>query len=184
MASIPLTRIEGRLRCGETLRYHTSLGGLIRRQDVAQHVYNLIWLATTFYHDGPPSALLLHLLGHDAGERFTGDIPGNFKRRLEKDSQDDIDSVEASLLRERVDYASPPLSGFEMAVADFVDKLEGLLFCRRELLMGNKLARPIFDNYRAYTSNAFATLARLHDDRPDFDLISARAIVVELEEME
>lgn len=182
--TISLTRLEGRLRCGETLRYHTSLGGLIRRQDVAQHVYNLIWLATTFYRDEPPGALLRHLLSHDAGERFTGDIPGNFKRRLGAASQEDIGNVEAMLLSERVGYVSPPLSRFEMAVADFVDKLEGLLFCRRELLMGNKLARPIFDNYRAYTNAALATLGRLHDDRPEFDFVSARAIVIEAEETE
>jgi len=184
MGSLSLALVEGRLRCGETLRYHTSLGGLIRRQDVAQHVYNLIWLATTFYRDEPPGALLLHLLGHDAGERFTGDIPGNFKRRLDAHSQGNIDNVEAELLRERVDYVPPPLSGFEAAVADFVDKLEGLLFCRRERLMGNKLVDPIFENYLAYTGNAFAKLARLHDDRPNFDLGAARAILAELREME
>lgn len=155
-----LEHLEQRLRCGEVQRYHTSSGGLIRRQDIAQHVYNLMWLATTLYKNSPPLFVMLALLGHDAGERFTGDLPGNFKARLSAPAREEIDSVEATLLQERTGYPTWPLTLRQAAVVDFVDKLEGALFCRRELRMGNTLARHIYDNYVNYTGTALDALIR------------------------
>lgn len=171
-----LDRIEQRLRCGEVLRYHTSLGGLLRRQDVAQHVYNLMWLATTLYADNPPRAVLLALLGHDAGERFTGDLPGNFKARLSEAAREEIDAVEVTLLKERTGYRGGSLTTFQEAVVDFVDKLDGLIFCLRELRMGNKMAQPIYNNYLRYTGDALDALIRIDTRMADatFDMQTAR----------
>lgn len=164
--------LRDRLRAGQTQRYHTGVAELLKTQDVAQHVYGVMWLVTSIMHDRPSAALLLAALAHDAGERWTGDVPSPAKRRI-PGVKAAFDDAEVEELAVHCDFTAPQLNEVEHAALDLADALDGAFFCSRELAMGNRRIRKTFENFISYADRASATLYESGLDGVDLGLVAA-----------
>lgn len=131
-----ITRVRALLQFGQTTRYHTEL--LTRSQDVAQHSFNVAWLCTELSDWAPSAGLLMAALAHDAGERWTGDIPAPTKRGM-PGMRAHMDELELQKLREQGITFKYELTPAEQAILSLADALEGALFCLRELRLGNTI---------------------------------------------
>ncbi len=144
------------LRSGGTRRYHTHAAELIKSQDVAQHSYNVCWLAYALTNGGLSRCALLHCLMHDAGERWAGDLPAPTKRTLE--IRDLFGMFEDQQLLLETGLEPPPLSEFEVCVMKIADSLEGARFCGHEIAMGNKLPIRMLKNFLDYATESLAKI--------------------------
>lgn len=139
--------LEELLKTGQVKRYHTEAP--LRPQDVAQHVYNVVWLCW-WLTDGAPSAqLLMAALSHDSGERWTGDMPAPVKRKLGVGYTMEV--MEAQALADIGVELNLRLSPEEDKVLRVADALEGVFYCYREVQCGNLDMKACLDRYVAYT---------------------------------
>lgn len=163
--------LRNRLRAGGTQRYHTNTAEMLKTQDVAQHVYGVMWLVTSIMFNRPSAALLLAALAHDAGERWTGDVPSPAKRRI-PGVKEAFDEAEVEELAIHCDFRAPALSEVESAVLDLADALDGAFFCSKESEMGNRRIRKTFANFIDYADRAAAKLFETTADNVDINLVS------------
>jgi 5'-deoxynucleotidase YfbR-like HD superfamily hydrolase len=173
---VNVDHLRDRLRAGGTQRYHTNAAEMLKTQDVAQHVYGVMWLVTSIMFNRPSAALLLAALAHDAGERWTGDVPSPAKRRI-PGVKEAFDAAEIEEVAVHCDFLTPKLTETEAAVLDLADALDGAFLCAKEATMGNRLIRKTFANFINYADRAEEkVLALVTDDATvDTDLI-VRAI--------
>lgn len=122
------------LQFGQTQRYHTELS--LRPQDVAQHSFNVAWLCWLLSERDPSAALIMTALAHDAGERWTGDLPAPAKRAAGLRAT--FDALEATATA-KVGWAPPPLSVIERKILKLADVIDGGFYCLRELMLGNTI---------------------------------------------
>lgn len=122
------------LQFGQTQRYHTEL--LLKPQDVAQHSFNVAWLCWLLSDRDPSAQLIMMALAHDAGERWTGDLPSPTKRAA--GLGDAFDALEAAQTA-KVGWTAPPLSAIERKILKLADVLDGAFYCLRELMLGNTM---------------------------------------------
>lgn len=133
-----IRRTRTLMQFGQTQRYHTEL--LLKPQDVAQHSYNVAWLCWELSSMSPSANLIMAALSHDAGERWTGDMPAPAKRAI-PGMRAALDKLEM----ERVTYHGAEqavgwnLTGNEARILKLADALEGAHFCLRELKLGNRI---------------------------------------------
>lgn len=119
---------------GQTLRYHAEV--MLKPQDVAQHSFNVAWFCWLLTEGKPSANLLISALGHDAGERKTGDMPSPTKRQL--GLYDRLDEMErVSVLR--AGFSLPALTSDEAYILKMSDLLDGCFHCLREAMLGNRL---------------------------------------------
>ena len=133
------------LRFGQTRRYHTEV--LVKDQDVAQHSFNVAWLCWYLSDREPSAELLMAALSHDAGEQATGDMPAPVKLHLGISGAMDI--LEANHTRS-LGFRAPTLSQVEQDILKLSDRIEGALYCIRELKMGNLMILPVAYNFAEY----------------------------------
>jgi len=169
---VNIGHLRDRLRAGNTQRYHTGGAELLKTQDVAQHVYGVMWLVTSIMFSRPSAALLLAALAHDAGERWTGDVPSPAKRRI-PGVKAAFDEAEVVALAENCDFSTPLLTEVETAALDLADALDGGFFCSRELAMGNRLIHKTFKNFIDYADRAAAALYESSLNGVDLSLVAA-----------
>lgn len=135
------------LSTGQTQRYHTE--ALTKPQDVAQHTYNMLWIAWKLAGEKPSAGLLMGVLSHDAGERYTGDMPGPVKHHICADAA--LDALEAKRLKERCDVSLDlNLTPVEKEIIRLADRVEGMVYCFREWRRGNQEIKPALRNYIDY----------------------------------
>ena len=163
--------LRNRLRAGQTQRYHTNAAEMLKTQDVAQHVYGVMWLVTSIMFSRPSAALLLAALAHDAGERWTGDVPSPAKRRI-PGVKEAFDEAEVEELAIHCDFRAPALSEVESAVLDLADALDGAFFCSKESEMGNRRIHKTFANFIEYADRAATKLFELDIAGVDINLVS------------
>lgn len=128
-------------------RMHTMR--TIRGQTVGAHSFNVMVL---IQHVAPDcrKEVLVAAMRHDFTELHTGDIPAPIKRlhpRL-KPLLEDIESGLAPLTR------GVDLDPQEEALVNWADKVELLLWCREEYMMGNRYVNDVIDRLIEWVSTA------------------------------
>lgn len=142
---------------GDVGRYHTLSDRLLRPQTTGQHAYNVALILMWMCGDSLSPALLKAGLLHDAGERWTGDMPGNVK--AEMGLTETMDHAEALELSMKTELAMPALNEMDARLLRVADALEGCVYCRRELDMGNRLIIPVLRNYTKFLDRAIGAVA-------------------------
>lgn len=130
---------------GAVKRYHAKRTHVF--QTVADHAWGVALLITRL-HPNPRADLLKAAILHDAHEVITGDVPYTVKAanpelkklltRLEVYAEETI-GLGRSL------HDLPPEDFFWLKAADM---MELVLYCRSEMMLGNKHIEPIWDRGR------------------------------------
>ena len=148
---------------GFVKRYHTQ--HTIHQQTVGHHSFNVAWICEFITAGAASRNLLMAALQHDIAEFHVGDVPAPTKRRV-TEVKELFDAIENEVLIEHghPDYVSM-LTDEEKAILKVADCLEGMLFCLRELKMGNLHAETAYHNFQNYAASRIANELpfRFHD---------------------
>jgi len=128
----------------EVKRYHTVT--TLISETVGHHSHGVAMLCLIFKPDAGRD-LLFAALCHDLAEHQTGDIPSPAKREFGIGGR--VDELEERLMS-HVGIHMPTLSLEDKRVLKLSDIAQGALFCARELSLGNKRIRSVFDRYISY----------------------------------
>jgi len=125
-------------------RYHTVV--TITPETVGHHSHGVASLCLLFEPNASAS-LLKAALFHDLPEQHTGDIPSPAKHELGIAVA--IYHIEDQLM---LDAGIEPviLTDTEHRILKFADWAHGALFCTKEIALGNKKMRKVFDRYITY----------------------------------
>ncbi len=145
----------------EVTRYHT-LTTLVT-ETVGHHSHGVATLALLL-NPLASRALLIAALLHDLAEHLTGDIPSPAKREF--GIGDRVDELEQRLMR-AAGLVMPELSPADARTLKLADLAQGAVFCARELSLGNRGMRPVFERYLAYAQE----LILIGRERELFNLI-------------
>lgn len=133
MSNEPLNKVQGLLESADVKRWHTcpSLD-----QNVAEHAWGVATILA-LYHPRPSADLLRAALLHDCHEKKFGDIPSPTKRALPELVM--YEEAHELLFFDELGLASPydHLLASDFVWLDWADKLEALLFLKRERANGN-----------------------------------------------
>lgn len=136
------TLIQARLfrDAADVKRYHTRR--TIRTQSIGAHSFNMMLLIQQVAPDCRKEVLLACMY-HDLPEYFTGDMPGDFKKKhiALGEMMDEAEKDLAPL------YQSFLLTLEEEALVKWADRMEGALWCMEEMRMGNAFVAMIVENY-------------------------------------
>ena len=125
-------------------RYHTVT--TIQRESVGHHSHGVALICYILDPECYKYVLLAALL-HDLAEHQTGDIPSPAKREYGIGEQ--VDQLESKLLN-CAGLSLPIMTKEEMRTLKIADIAQGALFCAKEIALGNKSMRIIFDRYIGY----------------------------------
>ena len=125
-------------------RFHTCL--TLQSETVGHHSHGVAMLCLLLDPLAQRS-LLTAALVHDLAEHVTGDIPSPAKRRYGIGEQ--VSELETTLLRS-VGLSAPLLHPDDARTLKLADIFQGMLFCARELSLGNSRMRGVFNNYASY----------------------------------
>lgn len=128
----------------EVKRYHTVT--TLVSETVGHHSHGVAMLCLLF----DPMAsrqLLMAALFHDLAEHQTGDIPSPAKREFGIGGK--VDELEQRLMI-AAGIVTPHLSPEDKRTLKLADVAQGALFCSREISLGNKRMRRVFDRYISY----------------------------------
>ncbi len=128
----------------EVVRYHTVT--TLQRETVGHHSHGVACLALMIDPEASRS-LLLAALFHDLAEHQTGDIPSPAKR--EYGIGDQVDKLERRLMLE-AGIMFPELNPEDARTLKLADIAHGALFCLREMSLGNRRMRAVYDRYMSY----------------------------------
>lgn len=132
------------LHGAEVTRYHTVK--TLQTETVGHHSHGVAMLALLL----DPYAsreLLIAALCHDLAEQHTGDIPSPAKR--EYGIGEHVDQLERRLM-EDAGWRYPRLTTADARTLKLADIAQGALFCVREMSLGNRRMRPVYDRYMSY----------------------------------
>ena len=145
---------------GAVARYHTRPG--IKPDTDAAHSHGVAMLCsllageTSQGHTKASSSLLMAALTHDLAEQFVGDVSAPAKRRLGLAQQ--LHSIEGDQLHiYGLDYEQH-LTQEELRVLSLADCMDGLLYCCRELALGNRNMMLVWHKYCTYVEAALPEL--------------------------
>lgn len=128
----------------EVKRYHTVT--TLISETVGHHSHGVAMLCLLFKPEADRE-LLFAALCHDLAEHQTGDIPSPAKREFGIGGR--VDELEERLMS-HVGIHIPRLSTEDKRILKLADIAQGAMFCARELSLGNKRMRAIFDRYISY----------------------------------
>ena len=145
---------------GAVQRFHTRPG--IRPDTDAAHSHGVAILCSLLMGTdalGRTTAradLLMAALTHDLAEQFVGDVSAPAKRRLGLAQQ--LQSIEQDQLRVYgLDYAQH-LTPAELRLLNAADYMDGLLYCCRELALGNRNMMLVWRKYCGYVETVLPEL--------------------------
>lgn len=129
-------------------RFHTI--PTVTENTVGQHSHGVAMLCVLLEGGKPSSALLMKALTHDLAEQYTGDVPSPAKRAL--GIRKEFGEVEEALLA-TVEF-SIEVTPREEQVLKLADCADGMLFCARERMYGNKskMIKAAYKNYCTYVN--------------------------------
>ena len=143
--------LEFLLAGAEVLRYHTVQ--TLQRETVGHHSHGVACLVLLL--DPQASARLLRAaLLHDLAEQHTGDIPSPAKREYGIGEQ--VEQLERRLMAE-AGITYPQLGAADARTLKLADIAHGALFCVRELSLGNRRMRRVYDRYLSYAHQMLLT---------------------------
>lgn len=127
-------------------RFHTV--PTVTENTVGQHSHGVAMFCMLLEDGKPSAALLMKALTHDLAEQYTGDVPSPAKRAL--GIRKEFGEVEEQLLA-TVDF-SIEVTPHEEVVLKLADCADGMLFCARERMYGNKskMIKAAYKNYCSY----------------------------------
>jgi 5'-deoxynucleotidase YfbR-like HD superfamily hydrolase len=125
-------------------RFHTKL--TLQSETVGHHSHGVAMMCLLL-DPFLRRQVLIAALVHDLAEHITGDIPSPAKRQYGIGEQ--VNALEEDLLR-AADLASPKLHPDEERTLKLADIYQGMLFCAREISLGNIQMREVFNNYVGY----------------------------------
>lgn len=151
-----MNKLDFILNGGETRRYHTW--PVLRQQTVAEHSHHVAMLVSVLVPTSWTAAerywLIMAALTHDLAEWKLGDLPAPAKRSLpnypDATFRETWGALEMDLLREQSLNYEEALDEEGKRILKLADAADGCLYCIRERAMGNKLIRPVWDNFWEY----------------------------------
>lgn len=128
----------------EVTRFHTYT--TLQNETVGHHSHGVACLVLML-DQSASSPLLIAALLHDLAEHRTGDIPSPAKREYGIGEQ--VEKLELRLMLES-GIIFPELSPEDARTLKFADIAHGALFCLREMSLGNRRMRAVYDTYISY----------------------------------
>jgi 5'-deoxynucleotidase YfbR-like HD superfamily hydrolase len=126
------------MKAANTRRFHTV--PIIGEQTVGHHSHRMCLLLRWLLDGNVPSQLYEAVLFHDLAESEYGDVPATAK----------WDSITLSRALDNLEYTwnnangiYVPLSDLEQDFINIVDKLELVLYCTEQMMLGNQNMRNI-----------------------------------------
>lgn len=138
-------------------RFHTI--PTVTENTVGQHSHGVAMFCVLLTGATCSAPLLMAALSHDLAEQYVGDIPSPSKRTL--GVREELGAIEDALLATvRFDFE---LSVEDQLVLKLADCADGMLFCVRERMLGNK-SKMIAHAYRNYAAYVHSTIDKLVAD--------------------
>jgi 5'-deoxynucleotidase YfbR-like HD superfamily hydrolase len=134
------------LRGGMVKRFHNA--ATLQEQNIAAHSWSVAWFCYLLSFREPSANLLLAAMAHDMGEQFTGDNPAPAKRAM--GLSEAFKSQEGVVLSSFEFEFEDRLSAEERRVLKVSDVFDGMLFCVRERMFGNKFVETTFNKFSGY----------------------------------
>lgn len=150
----------------EVMRYHTLT--TIVKETVGHHSH-MVAMICYILDPNCSRDLLLAALTHDLAEQATGDIPSIAKRAYGVSEQ--VSSLEDTIMT-AAGLAFPDLSDYEKRILKLADVAQGALYCAREISLGNRRMRTVFDRYMSYA----ADMGLLGVEEELFEIIRGEAL--------
>jgi len=151
--------LEALIDGSESTRYHITRTHA--QQNIADHSFGVAWLCMLFC-DGKPSAqLLIAALRHDIAEYAIGDIPSPTKRLLGDGFRESLGRIEEQHA-EAYFGPAPILTDAEEKWLRLADAMECLLFCIREIRVGNSNMKVVFGRANGYVTDVTNSLRFEH----------------------
>ena len=147
------------LNGSEVKRYHTVR--TLQEETVGHHSHGVALYCC--FLTNPSANLLIAALVHDLAEHQLGDIPSPAKKKYGIGEQ--VNELEARLLKDH--HFDVELTDAEKRVLKLADIFQGMSFCLREMQLGNRRMREVFDRYRAYAED----MLLVGDEREVFGVI-------------
>jgi len=142
--------IEG----GSVERFHTRPG--LRPDTDGRHMHGVAVLCTLLMGALPRAELLMEALSHDLGEQAAGDVPAHVKDKL-PGFREVLHELERST---RAGYGfdwSLYLTDDERTILELADRMDCLLWCCREIALGNKNSLLVWRRSSAALERAAST---------------------------
>ena len=143
--------LEFILNGSDVTRYHTLKTHT--RETVGHHSHGVAMLCFLLTPT-PSRSVLVAALFHDLAEQYTGDIPSPAKRVL--NISQTVNDYEHQILKNN-GIIMPELTNEESRLLKLADIAHGALFCVKEMQMGNKSIRKVFDRYISYAEELHLT---------------------------
>lgn len=157
-------KLEFMVAGSEVVRYHTVR--TLTSETVGHHSHGVAMICAFLSGGNPRSELLMAALVHDLAEHVLGDIPAPSKRAFAIGSQ-------VSALEDKLVYGvdlKVDLSAEDARILKLADIAQGMLFCVREMELGNSSIRVVYHRYKSYAEEKLLTGL----ERELFDLIQER----------
>lgn len=139
--------IEFIMSGGEVNRYHTML--TLQRETVGHHSHATACLVLLLNPEASREVLIAALF-HDLAEQYTGDIPSPAKR--EYGIGDQVATLEKRLIAE-AGLSWPVLTAGDERLLKIADLAHGALSCIREISLGNRRMRVVFERFVSYAAD-------------------------------
>lgn len=137
------SKLEFLIKGSEVSRYHTIR--TIQQETVGHHSHGVATLCLIL-EPYASTELIEAALFHDLAEHQLGDLPSTIKKKYGIGEQ--VNKLEAELLNS-VDWEIP-LTERETRLLKLADIFQGMIFCSREIQMGNRGMWEIFHRYATY----------------------------------
>lgn len=154
----PLAKVQQQVRAlydGSVVkRFHTM--PTVTENTVGQHSHGVAMLCYLMAGEACSVNLLMAALTHDLAEQYVGDVPSPSKRALNVREQ--LGQVEDALLDTvGMSFSLTPDEELVLKLADCAD---GMMFCAKERMLGNrsKMVRFAYRNYGTYVHEAMHRL--------------------------
>lgn len=142
------TQLEFIAYGAEVQRYHTVT--TLKAETVGHHAHGVA-LICLLLDPLASRELLRAALVHDLAEQHVGDIPSPAKRTL--GFADKLDALEEGIINRELGSYERALTSAEQRTLKLADIAQGALKCAREIDLGNRRMRVVFDRYMSYAEN-------------------------------
>jgi 5'-deoxynucleotidase YfbR-like HD superfamily hydrolase len=153
-------RLQFIMEGGSVVRYHTRPG--IKPDTDAHHSHGVAMMCSLLAGedaDGATKAsayLLMAALTHDLAEQAASDVSAPTKRRV-PGLQKQLHDYEAEILEHYGFNYEDTLTGVEKTTLSLADSFDGMLYCCRELALGNRSVLLVWRRWCKYVEGLSTT---------------------------